>query len=720
MKLSVASFALLSGLAPALSVSGEHPIEGVIKLLQKLSDQIKAEGKDEAKTYATFEDWCKESKETLNKAIDEGKENIDSLEDEVSSLEAEEKSLEEKIANLEKEIAKNTVDNTEANSNRKDANTLWKESDQDFSDTIDAVDDAISELNKAEDSQSFVQTQKALRKLVRLPMLLEELSDPQRVQLVASISGTNSTGNSSEPADPMLKDIVKVGNAAGNEKNKYDFKSGNVVDLLTNLKKKFEDDREEATDDETAAANNFDVEKDARDAAITAAEDAKSEFETNLGDVQGDLTESKDSLKNAKDDLEADETTFKDTSTNCKTKAEEWDERCELREHEVEAMAAAEEILAKVADVRTEAPGNPVPPTHPVDLQMKLSFLQLSDPKMKAVNLIRQSAEKAHSKVLEGFATSLAAKLKADDPFEQINNDIQKMIFRLMAEQKDEDEHKDWCDMEIQKSEDNKDHKEERMETLKDKITDGKATSKELDQEIEDAETMITEITEHMQEAKEVRDESKKENEKAIKDSEDAQAAIAKASAVLTSFYKESGEIAKEPYEFLQRDPQELPEEPSSWDASYTGVSDPNNKEGGVLSVLEACASDFAKMEAETRAQEMEDQSAFDEDDQANQIEKARREKEVEMKTQEKETLDTNVQTMQKLRKKVNTQLDAVETYLKDLEPACVDGDSTYEERKEARSSEIKGLKEGQETLQEAFKEESFLQKRSQSFLRRA
>merc|ERR1719174_1447897 len=337
----------------------------------------------------------------------------------------------------------------------------------------------------------------------------------------------------------MLKKIVKIGNAAGNEKEKYDFKSGNVVDLQKNLKKKFEDDREQATDDETAAANNFDVEKDARDAAITAAEDAKSEFETNLGDVQGDLEEARSSLSDAKEDLEADETSLKDTTKTCKTKAEEWDERCELREHEVEAMAAAEEILAKVADVRTEAPDNPVPPTHPVDLQMKLSFLQLSDPKLKAVNLIRESAAKAHSKFLEGFADKIAAHLKEDDPFKVINEDIQKMIFRLMAEQKDEDEHKDWCDMEIQKSEDNRDHKKERMETLKDKIKDGKATSKELEQEIEDAEDMIKEIKEHMQEAKEVRAESKKENDKAIKDAEDAQAAIAKASAVLTSFYKE-------------------------------------------------------------------------------------------------------------------------------------------------------------------------------------
>merc|ERR1719460_2665910 len=41
----------------------------------------------------------------------------------------------------------------------------------------------------------------------------------------------------------------------------------------------------------------------------------------------------------------------------------------------------------------------------------------------------------------------------------------------------------------------------------------------------------------------------KKENEATIKDAEDAQTAIANAIAVLRTFYKESGEVAKESWE---------------------------------------------------------------------------------------------------------------------------------------------------------------------------
>jgi len=34
----------------------------------------------------------------------------------------------------------------------------------------------------------------------------------------------------------------------------------------------------------------------------------------------------------------------------------------------------------------------------------------------------------------------------------KVNNEIEKMIFRLMDEQKKEDEHKLWCDQELEKS----------------------------------------------------------------------------------------------------------------------------------------------------------------------------------------------------------------------------------------------------------------------------
>ena len=49
------------------------------------------------------------------------------------------------------------------------------------------------------------------------------------------------------------------------------------------------------------------------------------------------------------------------------------------------------------------------------------------------------------------------------------------MIFRLMAAQKDEDDHKNWCDMELEKSTESKNAKDETMELTDQKIADAKA-----------------------------------------------------------------------------------------------------------------------------------------------------------------------------------------------------------------------------------------------------
>lgn len=687
--------------ATAHGISKKHPIEGVIDLLDELTGLIKKQGEKETETYHKFESWCKESKSTLDKAISKGKGNIASLEDEVSSLKEEEATLGDKISFLAEEIKKNDVSGKTAEDERDAANKLYEEREKDYKKTIDAIKEAIEALKSAESDTALMQVKKSVWKVLEAPLVLEEVSAEQRA-LIQKASN-----------DPMLKDIVKVGHAAKHVK-KYDFKSGNVIDLLGQLQEKFVDDREEATKTETADANSYEKARGARDEAVDAAKSAKEEKETALGDTQSDLAEAKGSLKTAKDDLEADEKSLTDTSTNCKEKASEWDERCKLREHEAKAMVKAKEILKDVASVRTETPENKALPTGPVDLQLKsLSFFQSVDPKMRAVNLIRQNALKTHSKVLERFADQVQAHLSG--PFDVVNQDIQKMIFRLMAEQKDEDDHKNWCDLEIQKSEDSKEHKEEKNEKLKTKIDDDKATSEDLGVDIEDAEKMVEKITKHMKEAKEIRNEGHKENMEVIKDSQSAQAAIAKAEAVLTEFYKSSGEIPKEPWEFLQREPVELPENPSTWDASYTGVKDPNKKETGILAILQACSGDFAKTEAETRANEMEDKTAYDEDMQSSDIEKARRSKETEMKTQEKQVLNDKVNMMMKLRQKVNTQLEAVEQYLKDLKPACVDGDSTYEDRKKARADEIEALKKAQGILKDAFKEE-FIQ-RPRAFL---
>merc|ERR1740121_2512446 len=100
--------------------------------------------------------------------------------------------------------------------------------------------------------------------------------------------------------------------------------------------------------------------------------------------------------------------------------------------------------------------------------------------------------------------------------------------------------------------------------------------------------------------------------------------------------------------------------------------------------------------------QEATDETNYQEEMKTQEIEKARRTKEVELKEQEKQRLNDKIASLEKSEKHTKEEKQAMEQYLKDLEPACVEGDSTYDARKQARTDEIDALKEAQVILADA------------------
>merc|ERR550537_1508293 len=151
------------------------------------------------------------------------------------------------------------------------------------------------------------------------------------------------------------------------------------------------------------------------------------------------------------------------------------------------------------------------------------------------------------------------------------------MIFRLMDEQKDEDEHKDWCDLEVSRSTADK---EEKITGFTKKLDAMDKAVKKAIKKIAENDEKVQELTEHMKTETDLRTANHKDILITIKDSKDAQVALTNAISVLTAFYKESGMIAKEPWEFVQTGSEvvrgvDLPESPKTWDSSYTGTTDP-------------------------------------------------------------------------------------------------------------------------------------------------
>merc|ERR1719337_185369 len=210
-------------------------------------------------------------------------------------------------------------------------------------------------------------------------------------------------------------------------------------------------------------------------------------------------------------------------------------------------------------------------------------------------------------------------------PFDQIKQMIQKMVFRLMAEQKDEDDQKNWCDIESEKSSESKTAKKEKMDLYADKIAEMDSKIKELVVKVSENDEKVKLIEEYKKEETELRNENHAEITATIKDAQSAQAAITQAITVLREFYKKSGMIAKEPWEFVQiaKDSRgiKLPDSPDTWDSSYSGVADPKAGGEGVLAILEGTMTKFSEMEADAKVSDERDQKNFDADMAAKKVE---------------------------------------------------------------------------------------------------
>merc|ERR1719199_1089735 len=657
-------------------VAAEHPIAGVISLLQKLMIQSKEEGAAEAASFQKFTYWCKTSEKTLSKAIKTEKKDIGSLTDKIDGLTADISSLGEDIASLKADIEKMETASDKAKTVRDDEKSLYDDEQKNFEDTITAVDEAITTLKDSK--ASLLQTD--VKKVV------------QKAQAMAAAMG---------------KPAAKT----------YSFKSGGIIETFKAMKAEFEADKLDSTSAETNKLNAYNLAKQERDTAISTAKDSKKEKEDIKGDKESDKATSESTKSETETALSDDTATLEQTDKECKTVTGEWKERSGIREGEIKAMGMAVKILSKVTGVRNpdeheipkkalmEATARVEQDTASFEAKtVGMSFLQLEDPKTKAVNLLKKAASVAHSKALQKLAQEIATY---DGPFDKIKQMIQKMIFRLMSEQKDEDDHKNWCDMEMEKSTESKEDKDEKIKMFKKKVAEHDAAIKKLVKQITENNAKASDITESMEQETELRNENHAEIVATIKDSQDAQAAVTNAIAVLKDFYKESGMIAKEPWEFVQvssRRDVELPDSPDTWDSSYTGVTDPKSGADGVLSLLAGVMEKFETMEADAKVQDETDQKNYEKDMQASKIELAETTQDTQMKTSKKDSLQEKMEALAATLKHTTSEFDAVVQYLKDLQPACGEGDSSYEDRKKARADEITALRKAQTILEDAFR----------------
>merc|ERR1719401_439686 len=110
--------------------------------------------------------------------------------------------------------------------------------------------------------------------------------------------------------------------------------------------------------------------------------------------------------------------------------------------------------------------------------------------------------------------------------------------------------------------------------------------------------------------------------------------------------------------------------------------------------MLEVIESDFARLEAETKAAEATAQKEYDAFMTDSKVDKAAKQTDIEHKTAKKQDESQALVVAKTDLEGTQKELDAALMYFDKLKPSCVDADVSYDDRVSRRKEEIESLQE--------------------------
>jgi uncharacterized protein YoxC len=668
---------LLAVLANAYNLkAGVSPTQKVIQLLQDMAAKGRHEKQEEQVRFAAYKQFCDGTAEEKKASIAAAADQIEQLQADIQKAQSDAGVLARDVAALDVSIGGWDGDKAQAKSMRDKEHKDFSVTHRDYSESLDALDRAIVVLKK----QSYDRTQGAA--LLQQVSVLAKIPESAK-RVISSFLATDSEISQ----DPLAVSAPQA--------NAYEFQSGGVVDMLQNLKDKFEDEVRALEKDEMQAQHAFELMSQEltenikqANAEMSGKAKTKAEREEAAAQAQGDLSDT--TAAHAEDSKY-----LSSLNSQCTQKSDDFEKRQQLRAEELEAIQKAVEILSAGLVGNSE--------TYSADrlgLAQQQAFIlrgshtAVSPLQKNVASFLEARATKIGSRIL----SVLASKVK-EDPFGKVKKMIDDMITRLLNEAQEEADHKGWCDTEMGTNKHTREAKAEDVNTLHAQIDQLSADITKLSEEIADLSAAVAELDAAVAKATENREKESAKNKETVEDAKEAQTAVSQALAVLKDFYAKAGQGAenmKVGYDgrlrsFVQGKQPEA-DAPGTWsDEPYTGMGD---NAGGVVGMLEVIQADFARLEAETSAAEdgaaNEHRRFLAESDR----DKAVKETDLDHKQKTKTSKESDLNDAQKDLQGVQRELDAALFYYEKLKPSCVDAGVSYDDRVKRREEEIESLRE--------------------------
>jgi len=663
-----------------------------------LTAKITAEGDEEAKAFKDYVEWCDNAAANLHYAIKTGEAKKDELEATISKCAADIEACSVKIEDLSGAIAADEKELKEATAVRSNEAATFEASEKELMDAIDTLDRAVNilqkEMSKSPASLAQVDTHNLDSVLKGLSAVINAASfSSQDQQKLTALVQQNSESDDEDSAPGAPAAAV------------YKTHSTSIFDVLEDMKEKAEGQLADLRKAESNAKHQYnmlkqsltdEIEADTKD--MNEEKSLKAATEEQKAVAEGDLAETVKELKKDNDSLE-------ETSTTCMQVAADHDATVKSRTEELTAIATAEKILKETSTGAVEQSYSLLQ----VQSKAASSLQSRADLKnAEVVNMVKKLARVHHSAALAQLASRIASVIRygnadGEDVFAKVKGLISDMITKLESEAKADATEKAYCDEEMSKTEAKKSELEGVISKLTSKIDLAAAKSAELKEDVKTLQAELATLAKQQAEMDSIRAEEKAAYDKAKTELELGISGVQKALGVLKDYY---GSGAGDFDAFMQQ-----PAKPKL----HTKASGAG---GSIIDILEVVESDFTKNLAAEETQEADAITVYEKTTQDNKLATTMKSQDVKYKTQEYKGLDKSIAELSGDKDTTSTELSAVLEYYAKLKDRCVAKPETYEERKARRASEIEGLKQALEILEN---ETAFMQRgkrgRHQSYI---
>eukprot|EP00927_Polykrikos_kofoidii_P024697 TRINITY_DN223_c0_g1_i1.p1 TRINITY_DN223_c0_g1~~TRINITY_DN223_c0_g1_i1.p1 ORF type:complete len:663 (-),score=133.89 TRINITY_DN223_c0_g1_i1:106-2094(-) len=638
----------------AASRANVQPVQQVLTMLGEMKAKGEKMREAEKKMFAEYKAWVEDR--TTNLGFDRvtAERKIEELVATAEKSDSTVQQLSQSIATLDADLARLNTDKKRASEVRESERNEYMKTEADYAESVDALERAIRVLSQQ--AYDRPQAELLLQRMVH--------SFPGMTRVLALVQ-EHDAGLSRTNGAPAV--------AA------YKFQANGIVDILEGLLKKFKTELDDLMTDERNRAHSYDLEmihftdtiakytadQQERVAARAATAQTSAIAKGELSDTRASLADDKQLLSDMTSTFLSKKATFE---TNQQVRAEEL-EAIGQAIKVIASPAVAESYASRVKLVQFRPSSSPA-----MLLQTGRSSRRVSS-RQRAGQLLEKRARALSSQTL----ATLAVSVLSGSPFEKVIGMIEDLLSRLQEEAAAEATHKSWCDEELKKNKLKREKHQASVDRLTSKVDAISSQISTMGNDISTLAFEMADLSKAMTAATAHRNAEKEDNYAVIADAQGGVVAIKQALVILREFY--SSQSA-----FLQVHRQV----PAGLD-EYKGMG---GEKTGVIGMLEVIESDFARLEAETKAGEAQaanDYSTFMRDATADKEQKHKADVKLRL---EKDQAEFEKHQVMKELALVDESLSKANEYYGQLRPSCGVVHVSYEERAGRREKELAALKE--------------------------